>query len=188
MGTNDPTPEKGGDSFCAQVLFKDRKKLPLGVIPMDYEANQENYDKKGSLRKGRRLQPAKTSIYAGLRLYLTKNLCKEEDFVNGMQAIVQSYDDQHKCLEVTTRTGKRLAVHLVTEEVEGYGKVTCFPVRLGYACTVQKVQGTTLPHVTLFLDVPGCRAAAYVALSRVRRDGDYLIAGKVCPRHFVPAQ
>ncbi len=31
------------------------------------------------------------------------------------------------------------------------------------------------------------RAAAYVAMSRVQYDKDYLIAGPVCPRHFVPA-
>ena len=62
-----------------------------------------------------------------------------------------------------------------------------FPVRLGYASTVPKVQGMTLPHVTLWLDHPGCRAAAYVAMSRVQKDEDYLIAGLVSPKHFVPA-
>ncbi|CAE7266829.1 PIF1 [Symbiodinium sp. CCMP2592] len=45
----------------------------------------------------------------------------------------------------------------------------------------------TLPHVTLWLDHAGCRAAAYVALSRVQKDEDYLIAGLVGTKHFVPA-
>ena len=31
------------------------------------------------------------------------------------------------------------------------------------------------------------RAAAYVALSRVQYDEQYLIGGKVQPRHFLPA-
>ena len=105
-----------------------------------------------------------------------------------MLATIDHYDSHSKCLEVTTRTGTPLAVHLVTEKVEGHGHVTSFPVRLGYASTVQKIQGSTLDHVTLWLDRPGCRAAAYVALSRVRRDEDYLIAGLVHARHFVPAQ
>ena len=61
------------------------------------------------------------------------------------------------------------------------------PVRLGYAGTVQRIQGMTLEHVTLWLDRAGCRAAGYVALSRVQYDKDYLIAGLVAPRHFVPA-
>ena len=34
---------------------------------------------------------------------------------------------------------------------------------------------------------PGCKAAGYVAMARVRHDRDYLIAGRVTPHHFVPA-
>ena len=102
-------------------------------------------------------------------------------------ALSVCFDERSQCLEVMTKTRKRLAVHLITEDVEGHGRVTYFPVRLGYACTVQKVQGSTLDHITIWLDVPGCRAAAYVALSRVQYDSDYLIGGVVCPRHFVPA-
>ena len=160
---------------------------PIGVIPADYETNSVNYDDKGKLKKKVKLIPAPLTLYKGLRLYLTKNMNKKEDFVNGMQATVVDFDERTKCLEVITKTRKRLAVHLVTEDVEGHGRVTHFPVRLGYACTVQKVQGSTLKHITIWLDVPGCRAAAYVALSRVQYDGDYLIGGVVCPRHFVPA-
>ena len=65
--------------------------------------------------------------------------------------------------------------------------MTRFPVRVGYAGTVQRIQGMTLDHVTLYLDRAGCRAAAYVALSRVAYDADYLIAGQVSPKHFRPA-
>ena len=50
-----------------------------------------------------------------------------------------------------------------------------------------KIQGQTLEHVTLWLDRPFCRAAGYVALSRVRCDEDYLVAGDVTPQHFIPA-
>ena len=50
------------------------------------------------------------------------------------------------------------------------------------------LQGMTLPHITLWLDVPCCRAGAYVAMSRVSMDQDYLIAGPVTPKHFVPAK
>ena len=91
------------------------------------------------------------------------------------------------CLEVVTRTNQRLAVHMVCREVDEKRRVACFPVRLGYACTIPKVQGMTLPHATIWLDSPGCRAAAYVAMSRVRTEAEYLIAGAVSPQHFVPA-
>lgn len=155
---------------------------------MDFECNEENYDAKGNLKKKVALKPAITKIYRGMRIFLTRNLDKREDFVNGMVAEIEDYDSESKCLEVKTRTGKRLAIHLYTEEVEDHGNVTCFPVRVGYACTVPKIQGSTLPHVTVWLDRAGCRAAAYVALSRVEYDKDYLLAGPLSPAHFVPAQ
>ncbi len=175
------------NELAKKVLFDDRRKQQIGEIPCDYKANDANYDDKGKLKKKVKLAPAEMAIYKGLRVYLTKNLNKKDDFVNGMQATVVDYDEASQCLEVITKTKKRLAVHLYTEDVEGHGRVTYFPVRLGYACTVQKVQGATLDHITLWLDVPGCRAAAYVALSRVEYDANYLIGGVVCPRHFVPA-
>ena len=112
---------------------------------------------------------------------------KKNDFVNGMGATVQHYDIDSQCLEVITETGKRLAVHLRTENRGKMGRITCFPVRLGYAGTIHKVQGATVKHITAWLDRPGCRAAGYVALSRIRNDADYLIAGKVTPRTFTPA-
>ena len=120
-------------------------------------------------------------------MILVKNLNKKDDFVNGMQVKAVDFNESSQCLEVITKTKKRLAIHLYTEDVEGHGRVTYFPVRLGYASTIQKVQGSTLEHITLWLDVPGCKAAAYVALSRVEYDKNYLIGGVVAPRHFVAA-
>ena len=175
------------NKLASKVLFEDRKQESLAELPLDYEMNAANYLDTGKLKSGR-LQATRTSIFKNMKIFLTKNMSKKDDFVNGMAARIEAYDAQSKCLQVMTRTGKRLAVHLFTEEVEGHGNVTYFPVRLGYACTIPKVQGQTLPHVTIFLDAGGCRAAAYVAMSRVKSDTDYLIAGKVCPRHFVPAK
>ena len=178
------------NEICRKLRFEDRHKKPLGTVPFDYEANPENYELVNGrrvLRRRGRVEAADTEVYAGMRVFLTRNMAKADDFVNGMQAEVQAYDSRSKCLEVLTRTGKRLAVHPYTEQLDDGRKVTSFPVRLGYACTVQKVQGMTLDHITLWLDAAGCRAAAYVALSRVQRDTDYLIGGKVSPKHFVPA-
>ena len=175
------------NKLAQQVLFEDRKKKVIGCIPGDWEANEANYNEKGKVHPRVKLQPTMITIYKGLRIFLTRNLAKKDDFVNGMTAEVVNYDADSKCLEVETRTGKVLAVHLYTEDVEGHGRVTSFPIRLGYAGTVQKVQGATLEHVTFWPDAAGCRAAAYVALSRVKYDKDYLVGGKICPRHFVPA-
>eukprot|EP00439_Symbiodinium_sp_Y106_P057127 s467_g8.t1 len=174
------------NDLAAKVFFEDRHVRPLGSLPLDYEANASNYTQAGKLRNGQ-LEPAVREIYHGMRIFLTKNMSKEDDFVNGMAATVVGYDDRSRCLEVVTRTKQRLAVYMVTHELDDGRKVACFPVRLGYASTVPKVQGMTLPHVTLWLDHVGCRAAAYVALSRVQKDEDYLIAGLVGTKHFVPA-
>ena len=122
-----------------------------------------------------------------MKVFLTKNMDKRNDFVNGMAATIESYDCSTRSVTVMTSTGKRHCVHLNTEDVKDCGRVTTFPLRLGYASTVQRLQGATLPHITLWLDRAGCRAAAYVALSRVSYDGEYLIAGQVHPRCFVPA-
>ena len=75
----------------------------------------------------------------------------------------------------------------MTEWVEDCGSVTAYPIRPGYACTIHKQQGAELGHITIWLDVPFMRAAGYVAMSRVRRDEDYLVGGRVTRRHFVPA-
>ena len=133
-----------------------------------------------------------------MRVVLTHNHDKENDFVNGMGAVVDAFNEERGCMEVITDTGKRLSFGKRTSVVEvpipdadddevKKWTVAAFPVRVGYASTVYKVQGMTLDHVTIWLDIAGARAAGYVALSRVKHDGDYLIAGKMSPAHFTPA-
>ena len=100
-----------------------------------------------------------------------------------MAAVVRSYHDGSGCLEVMTQTGKPLSIHLYTDPETGS---TFFPIRLGYASTIYKMQGATLPHITIWLDRYS-RAAAYVAMSRVRLDKDYLFGGIVKRKHFMPA-
>ena len=96
-----------------------------------------------------------------MRVYMTKNMCKAEGFVNGMSATIEAYDEASRRLQVLTKTSKRFAVHLYTEDVEGHNRVTCFPVRLGYACTIQKVQGAT--QVVEQLRTWPCHACSLIA-------------------------
>ena len=65
---------------------------------------------------------------------------------------------------------------------------TYLPLRLGYAVTLHRVQGATLPHVTIYLDVANVEAAGYVALSRVRKDLHWRFVGDPTVFHFVPAR
>ena len=174
------------NDLAITVLFKHRHKKPLASLPGDWQDDPGNFCENGEVLKGMEVQPVYIDIFEDMRIVLTLNLNKRQDFVNGMTAIVEAYDDDSGCLQVFTKTGKRLAVPCVREKVEGHD-VDYFPIRAGYASTIQKVQGQTLEHVTIWLDRAGCRAAGYVAMARVRRDADYLIAGRVTPHHFVPA-
>ena len=116
----------------------------------------------------------------------TRNVNKPLDFVNGMEATVQSLDPASGCLRVTTATGKDLALFPLTEDMEDGGCVTCYPARPGYASTIHKLQGAELAHVTIWLDVKHFKAGGYVALSR-QRDTDYLLCGLLEPERFTPA-
>jgi hypothetical protein len=60
----------------------------------------------------------------GMRVHLTRNINKEADFINGMEATVADYDPQSKCVHVVTTTGRNLAVYPVTDYVEDRGYVT----------------------------------------------------------------
>ena len=170
------------NELATKVLFQDVKKKPLSKLPLDYESNQSDYDSKWKLQPKIKLEAALTDIYKGMKVVLTNNIDTKNGFCNGMFAVVEDFDENTQCLTVNTRTGKTLGIHPVTEEVEGHSKVTYFPVRVGYACTISMVQGMTLPHVTIWFDKPVCPVAAYVAMTRVPMDDKYLVAGKLCPR------
>lgn len=126
-------------------------------------------------------------LYRGMRLHITRNVNKDADFVNGMEATVISYDSLSRCVHVLTKTGRNLAVYPMTEYVERCGRVTSYPIRPGYASTIHKLQGAELEHITVWLDVKKAKAAGYVAISRVQRDGDYLLGGVLTRKHFRPA-
>ena len=174
------------NDLAITVLFKHRHKKMLASLPGDWQDDPGNFGDNGEVVQGVEVQPVHVDIFEGMRIVLTLNLNKRQDFVNGMAATVEAYDEDSGCLQVLTKTAKRLAVPCVREKVEGHD-VDYFPIRAGYASTIQKVQGQTLDHVTIWLDRAGCKAAGYVAMARVRRDCDYLIAGRVTPHHFVPA-
>ncbi len=157
---------------------------PLAQLPGDVESNPENYiDCK--LKTGEKLRPLEVPIYKGMKLYLTQNIRKREDYVNGMACTVQSWYEREKSLAVKTATGKRLMITPWTDVKNG--KAVYYPIRPGYACNVHKVQGDEFKHVTFWPDVENMPAAAYTALSRVQTSKDYLIGGRVVEKHFVPA-
>ena len=174
------------NKLMTNILFHGSHKM-LAEVPGHFDANSENYDENNKFRTDRPPIPTPIKIYEGMKIFLTNNLDKRNDFVNGMEATVESYYDKRKCLVVRTRTQKRLAVWLYTDREPEHKRTTYFPIRVGYAGTIDKFQGATLDHATIWLDVPGRKGAGHVALSRVRTDKDYEIGGDVEPEHFEPA-
>lgn len=164
------------NSLVQNVLFEHEH--PLDVIPADPESNPDNF-------VGAKMvwsEPSQLTIYAGMKVTLTKNENKKVGFVNGMGATVLGMENGN--LVVRTDQGTRLMVHPIHDEK----LQASFPVRLGYASTLHKVQGATLKHITLYLDTPDVPAAAYVALSRVEKDVDWRYIGKPFVHHFTPAR
>ena len=160
------------------------RKKSLVVLPGDVDVSPENY-REGKFRADRVPLPSDIRIFRGMRLYLTRNLRKDDDFVNGMQCEVEQYHATTRMLRVRTKTGHRLDVTPWTDVDKG--NAVYYPIRYGYASTIHKAQGDEFEHITVYLDARGMPAAGYTALSRVATSNCYLIGGRVTRKHFVPA-
>ena len=176
------------NALAMEVLFEFPGQAKLGQVGAAYDNNPDNYDEHGKLWGDRCPAPTPLVLYQGLRLRLTRNIAKHLDFVNGMAATLVSYEPRTGAVVVETETQQVLCVYPITDDDVPVGRVTYYPLRPGYADTVHKFQGAELPHVTFWPDREGCAAAGYVALSRVRKDEDYLVGGYIKPEHFVPAR
>ena len=170
------------NKLALEVLFGDQ--ALLATVAADPESNLNNYDANGRLVDW---VPEQLPVFVGVRVVLTRNLDKSRGFVNGMAATVLGLKRQ--CVVVQTRTGHVLTVFPYRDEESRPEEraPACLPLRLGYATTLQKIQGATLEHATLWLDVANIEAAGYVALSRVRKDADWKFIGHLTPHHFTPA-
>ena len=154
-------------------------------LPGDLEANPANYDVEGKLLPDDVLQPLGVPIYKGMDIYLTKNIRKDVDFVNGMLAAVLSFNPATRGLRVKTRTGHLIEVWRWSDP--DHSGISYYPIRPGYCSTILKLQGAELDHISVYLDVPKVPGAAYTAISRVRTGKDFLIGGSVADAHFTPA-
>lgn len=111
-------------------------------------------------------------LHAGMRIMLTRNLNKSAGLCNGCFGEVTEFADN---LIYITMNGEEHIVHRWTDkDVTG----TFFPIVIGYATTLAKTQGFTVPHVTGVPDINGVPGVGYTLLSRVRTIADFNF---VCP-------
>ena len=157
---------------------------PLIVLPADVDSNPENYVR-GVLKPVEELVPSNMPVHRGMRVYMTRNVRKDLDYVNGMEAQVLDFDRSSAGLLLRTVTGHTVSVWRWTDPDRG--GLSYYPVRPGYASTILKFQGAELPHVVVYLDAPKVPAAAYTAISRVGFYDNFLLAGSLTPEHFTPA-
>ena len=171
------------NQHAVRSLFSDAD--VLGHIPCDPQENFDNF--RGTAQVD--AQPFWMPVYEGMRVTITRNTDKENGFVNGMGAVVQRM--RRSGVQVKTDESKVLLIHPIAQECtlwDGTVQTTkTFPLRLGYSTTLHKIQGATLSHVTIWMDVPFVRAALYVALSRVQYDRDWRFVGCIERRHCLPA-
>ena len=170
---------------CALAAIFGRRRPLVAALPGDLESNAENYSE-GALKADAELQPLDVPIHKGMDVFLTKNVRKDVDFVNGMLAEVVSYNLATKGLRVKTRTGHLVEVWKWSDP-ERPDAPRFYPIRPGYCSTILKLQGAELDHISIYLDARGVPGAAYTAMSRVRTGKDFLIGGSVTNLHFTPA-
>ena len=132
-------------------------------------------------------KPAEVPIYKNMKIVLTQNMRKDEEYVNGMECRVLAYEDNATggVLLVETNSGKKLSITKWTDVDKKFA--VYFPIRIGYASTIHKAQGGEFKHVTVYMDCEKMPAAGYTALSRVSTSQDYLLGGIITREHFVPA-
>ena len=97
-------------------------------------------------------------------------------WVNGRSCMVEQLcADMVIVSAENDRTSRRMIRRITRVVPETPYSRTQFPLILGYALTIHKVQELTLPKVTLFLGNLFAPGLLYVALSRVRNLDDLFI-------------
>ena len=117
------------------------KRTAVATINGDVESNPANYIA-GKLKAAEDLVPTVVHLHIGMRVYLTRNVQKNIDYVNGMLAVVEAWDAAANAVRVGTATGHRVTIWPWTDEK--LGGAAYYPLRPGYASTILKFQGTEL--------------------------------------------
>lgn len=96
------------NAFALEAFYGNSE--PLVVLPGDIESNPANYDEESKLFKDpKKLKPLPVPTHKGMLVYLTRNVRKDVDFVNGMLARVEDFDHRSKGIRLVTNTGKRFS-------------------------------------------------------------------------------
>ena len=118
----------------------------------------------------------------GLRLRLSRNVDKSRGFVNGALCTILRVLSKSVAV-VELFNGRLLLLHPVVD-----GELTFLPCAYGYATTIRKAQGASLPAVILYFDhcYPPERGYGYVGASRAQSKGGLYHYGRLRRTDWLP--
>ena len=166
---------KERDAWNKQFLDRlDAPEHTFEAIDTDVTGNDISETVKGKIRRFHRERLEDTlTLKVGARVVLCKNIDVEHGWLNGTLAVITAIHANYITIE-STKTGRRTVVTRMKQNVSFPGSAvqyirTQFPLILGWALTVHKVQGMTLETVYVLLNkIFFASGQAYVALSRVK--------------------
>ena len=130
------------NNICIRAKFPRRE--PLAIVHADVEANPAKYFRSTYKPLGE-VHPYLVSLRARMHIFLTRNVRKDVDFVNGMAAVVESWNAQNGFVTAITLTNRRIAVWPLTIPTVSRGAF--FPFRPGYGPTILRHQGNLIKHL-----------------------------------------
>ena len=80
------------NDICIRVKFPRRE--PLAIVHADVEANPANYSR-STYKPLEEVRSHLVPLHAGMHVFLTRNVRKDIDFVNGMHVVVESWNPQN---------------------------------------------------------------------------------------------
>ena len=135
-------------------------------------------------RKGK-WQMRSMTVFKGARIMITVNKDIDKGLINGMVAIILQILDRSMVLELADGRHASLAL---TRLRYGGAHHEAYSIAGGYAMTIHKSQGLTIPKVIIYWDSKYCQPGlAYTAMSRVRALSDIMFVGQPRVGHFRPS-
>ena len=118
----------------------------------------------------------------GVRLRLSRNVDKTRGFVNGALCTIHRVLSKSVAV-VQLFSGRLLLLHPIVE-----GEQTFLPCAYGYASTIRKAQGASLPAVILYFDHchPPDRGYGYVGASRAQSRAGLYHYGRLRRTDWLP--
>ena len=138
---------------------------------MEITINSKVKNKQYALEKFRKnnVAPEQLDLAIGVQVMLTFNIDIQEGLANGSRGVVTDFIDDFP--KVTFLNGVSRVIDYNVWEVEENGQkiihVVQIPLRVAYAITIHRVQGSTLDYATIDLENIFEYGQSYVALSRV---------------------